>query len=154
MSRTNLIHGSGRHLSESAFPFFGRNCNQVIPPRSNSSLRDWLHRNSDHAIFRAGNPRHGTIKYSTYDIFGVRGIRVDYDPHNPQPLIDQLVGMFLAKNPNPIEGVRHAFSQMLHAYGLHWNNCYHDIHIPRASKGLIIIRRNKKEIAKFNSIDF
>lgn len=77
-------------------------------------------------IFRtgitAGSGRKGTTKYSSIDIFGDHH-NYCYDINRKKEFVDFLVRKFYTNNDNPDMNIRKVFSRMLHAHGLHWDEC-------------------------------
>jgi len=68
----------------------------------------------------------GAIKYSGFDLLGVGNLHVYFDNRNKRPVEIYLEGLFLKNNPNSNQGIRSAFTKLLHEHRLHWSRCLHE----------------------------
>jgi hypothetical protein len=62
-------------------------------------------------------------KYSGMDIFGEK-FKYYFDMERREDFVDFLVKKFYKKNPNPEDGIKKAFTRLLHLNKLHWSEEY------------------------------
>ena len=81
--------------------------------------------------FNIGTGHHGAMKYTAFDLFGHAAetyIILD-NAEAKQKFVKTLSAKFLKQNPAPSDGLRRAFTRLIHSFGFHWSGCSH-MHIP------------------------
>jgi len=104
-----------KELVERGFVRPSRRLNQYI--RKHPELRQAV------SVFKGGSVGRGRTKYSGYDLLGREQLTLYYLKGREEELSKYLEELFYKKNPEPNEGLRKAFTRLLHDHGLHWSGC-------------------------------